>query len=333
MHDQLRRFTAGTVLLAGVLTLAGCTSGTTTSDQAGQPAPMVSSALPADPAAALAQAATRLGTESARFTMIFGKGEKSEQKTSGTVDSATGDWELIGSAYVVRRIGDDLYVKLTAEPELSNYAGQYADDLGKWVHQAAPAEGGSALALGKDFPWTPARAASGMIAPARTADRIYQGTVSAEAQAADPATSGGPAAAGSPAPSAEPAGSAGPAAAGTPGASAEPARSAGPATAGSPAASAEPAGSAGPATAGSPAPSGSPGAAAESMKAAEPVCTAELDIAGRFSRISTAADAKAPSMVLTFTDYGVPVQIATPPADQIVEDHLFTFAHLSAIFA
>ncbi|WP_189330505.1 hypothetical protein [Actinoplanes ianthinogenes] len=250
MHDQLRRFTAGTVLLAGVLTLAGCTSDAATPGGTGQPAPMASSALPADPAAALAQAASRLGTESARFTVIFGKGERSEEKASGTVDPATGDWELIGDAYVVRRIGNDLYVKLTAEPRFSVYAGQYADDLGKWVHQVAPEPSGTVLAFGTDFPWTPARAASGMSGPARTADRMFQGTVKAGARAAT-----------------------------------------------------------------------------------DPVCTAELDVAGRFSRISTDADAVEPATVLTYSDYGLPVTITAPPAEQTIEDHLFTFAQLGTIFA
>lgn len=236
----------GTVLLVGALTLTGCTSD---SDAGGQPAPMVSSPLPADPVAALAQAASRLGTETARFSVIFGRGEKSEQRASGTVDPVTGDWELVGDAYVVRRIGNDLYAKVTGEPQLSHYAGQYLDDLGKWVHQPAPTATGSSLAFGKDFPWAQARDVSGMAAPTRTADRIFRGTLKDEHVPVDP------------------------------------------------------------------------------------VCTAELDLAGRFSRVSTAADADEPSIMLTFSGYGQPVQITAPPADQMIEDHLFNFANLGSIFA
>jgi hypothetical protein len=168
--DQLKRFTAGTVLLAGVLTLAGCTSDPDAPDPAGQPAAAAAS-LPADAGAALTQAVSRLGTESARFTIALGE----DETVSGVIDPATGAWEMTGRAFVARRLGADLYLKLTAEPRRSVFPGQYADDLGKWVHQPVPAGPGSAHAFTKDFPWEPARTAAAMTGPARIADHIFQG--------------------------------------------------------------------------------------------------------------------------------------------------------------
>jgi hypothetical protein len=199
--DHIRRYVIGGALLAGVLTSAGCSPGNGTA--AAQP--QVTASSPADLAGALA----RLGSESARFTLVSGAGEK----ISGVVDPKTGFWEMTGDGYVVRRIGADVYVKLSAEPVHSMFPGQYADDLGKWVHTAVPA---GATAFGADFPWAPARTAS----------------------------------------------------------------------------------------------------------------SAELDVAGRFSRVTV----RDPAMVVSYADYGLAVQVTAPPADQTIEDHLFTLANLGEIF-
>lgn len=200
MLDQKRRFVLGSLLLAGVLTSAGCSTQSQTASA--QPA------ATASPAPDLAGAAARLGSESARFTLLFGDREKA----SGIVDPATGTWEIAGDGYVVRRIGADVYVRLTTEPVHSKYPGQYADDLGKWVHLTAPGDG---LAFARDFPW----------APARTATDV------------------------------------------------------------------------------------------------------DLDVDGRFSQVATSDD-----MVVSYSDYGVAVQVSAPPADQTIQDHLFTVANLGEIF-
>ncbi len=200
MLDQLRRYVIGGVLLAGVLTSAGCSPGDETA--AAQPSASASSA-----STDLAGALARLGSETARFTLVFGEGEKA----TGVVDPATGNWEMTGNGYVVRRIGSDVYVKLSAEPAHSTYPGQYAADLGRWVHVTAPADG---AAFAGDFPWTAARTAA----------------------------------------------------------------------------------------------------------------TAELDVDGRFSRVTV------PGMTASYADYGTPVQIIAPAADQMIEDHLFTLTSLGSIY-
>jgi hypothetical protein len=189
----------GGALLAGVLTTAGCSPAS--------PTAAAQSPVTASPPADLAAARARLGTESARFAVVFGAGEKA----AGVIDPATGSWEMTGHGYVVRRIGADVYVKLTAEPAHSKYPGQYASDLGRWVRFAAPAGG---VAFGRDFPWAPARTAPG----------------------------------------------------------------------------------------------------------------GQLDTAGRFSRVTS------PELVVSYSDYGTPVRVDVPPADQTIEDHLFTPANLGAIF-
>ncbi|GAA2912457.1 hypothetical protein Acy02nite_90310 [Actinoplanes cyaneus] len=198
MLDRIRRYVIGGVLLAGVLTSAGCSPGSGTAAT-----PAVSASTRGDLVAALA----RLGSESARFTIVFGGG----QRATGVIDPATGHWEMTGNGYVVRRIGADVYVRLTAEPVDSRYPGQYAADLGKWVHVPAPA-GGAAFAA--DFPWTTARGAA----------------------------------------------------------------------------------------------------------------TADLDVDGRFSRVT------APGTVVSYSDYGTPVRVTAPPADQLIEDHLFTLSSLGSIY-
>lgn len=146
MLDQLRRYVLTGAVLAGVLTSAGCST-------AGDTASATPSASASSSSTDLAGALARLGSESARFTMVFGE----DQRAGGVIDPVTGHWEMTGNGYVVRRIGADVYVKLTAEPTGSMYPGQYAADLGKWVHVTAPA-GGAAFA--RDFPWTAARTAT-----------------------------------------------------------------------------------------------------------------------------------------------------------------------------
>ncbi|WP_436531352.1 hypothetical protein [Actinoplanes sp. HUAS TT8] len=199
MSDHIRRYVIGAALLAGVLATAGCSTGTGT---AAAQAPVTVA-----PSADLAGALARLGRETARFTVAPAKGER----VSGVIDPATGDWEMAGNDYAVRRIGPDLYVRLSAEPANSVYPGQYAADLGKWVHLKVPSAG---LAFDRDFPWTPARGAT----------------------------------------------------------------------------------------------------------------SADLDVDGRVSRVTTA------DMVVSYSDYGTPVRVQAPPADQTIEDHLFTPANLGPIF-
>ncbi|BCY10144.1 hypothetical protein [Actinoplanes sp. L3-i22] len=208
MLDQIRRYVIGGALLAGVLTAAGCSPGS--SPAAAQPAATASPALSPSPSPDVAGALARLGTESARFTLVF-DAKDAKERAAGIIDSASGSWEMTGNGYVVRRIGADVYVKLTAEPVHSVYPGQYASDLGKWVHVAAPADG---VAFDRDFPWAPARTAS----------------------------------------------------------------------------------------------------------------ATQLDTAGRVSRVTS------PDLVVSYSDYGTAVRVVAPPADQTIEDHLFTLANLGAIF-
>ncbi|AEV84070.1 hypothetical protein ACWT_3047 [Actinoplanes sp. SE50] len=220
MHDHSRRLVAGSLLLAGVLAAAGCSAHASAQSV---PAPTPSGAAPT-----LAQAATRLGTETARFTVTLGAAERA----TGVIDPATGNWEMTGDGYVVRRIGPAVYVRLTAEPAHSMYPGQYADDLGRWVHTTVPTDAAPAFAEG--FPWAAARTLAGQ-------------------------------------------------------------------------------------------PGAAPGASGRFRLGGG---TAELDVAGRFSRI-TLTD---PAMTVSYADYGLPVRVTAPPADQVAEDHLFTVANLGPIF-
>ncbi|GGN83829.1 hypothetical protein GCM10010112_62530 [Actinoplanes lobatus] len=160
--------------LAAVLVLGGCSSAPGAVATTG-PSPVVT--IPADPAAALAAASSRLGTQSARFTISYGEGEPFGSKQSGVVDPATGRWELTSDSYVIRRIDGDVYVKLTKVPATLPEK-VYTKAIGKWIHQRVPHGAEYSRTFNKDFPWYTGRSVASGTDIVKAGDRSYRGRIS-----------------------------------------------------------------------------------------------------------------------------------------------------------
>ncbi|GAA2586916.1 hypothetical protein GCM10010435_76400 [Winogradskya consettensis] len=156
------------VATATVLVLAACTSGAS-----GAPVP-----VPSDPVTALSEAAGRLGTQPARFTFVYGTQQPLDAANhTGLIDPATGHWEITGNGWTVRRIGDDVYIRLTKEPPMPLSPGSYAAVYGTWIHQRVPVGGELSYIFGADFPWSLARGAAHGTDITRIGERSFRGSV------------------------------------------------------------------------------------------------------------------------------------------------------------
>ncbi|GAA0486168.1 hypothetical protein Ade02nite_09880 [Paractinoplanes deccanensis] len=127
----MRRAMGGLLVL--VLGLAGCAD---PRDGGEQPQVAVSVSLPADPKAALAFAAEKLGEQSARITFTIAGGRPPGTRLAGVVDAATGNYDVTADSYAVRRIGDDVWMKATRMPKMELTLLQ-EQDLNKWIKLTA----------------------------------------------------------------------------------------------------------------------------------------------------------------------------------------------------
>ncbi|MGK5682695.1 hypothetical protein [Actinoplanes sp. URMC 104] len=127
----MRLVIGGLIILA--LSTAGCAQA-----QAGvdQPDVAVSVSLPADPEAALAVGAGKLGAQSARIVISLPGVAPLATRLTGMINAATGDYEVASDAYVVRRVGDDVWVKVLRMP-IGKAVLFDAADLNKWIRQTA----------------------------------------------------------------------------------------------------------------------------------------------------------------------------------------------------
>jgi len=122
---------------------------------------------PASPASDLDAAADRIGKQPATFSLTA-----NTMTITGTADPATGYWEMTGDGYVVRRIGADLFVRMSGET-----LGRLPRAAGKWIRTPIPYGGDGILAYQPDFPWTPARSLAGATGLSRTGDRSFRGVL------------------------------------------------------------------------------------------------------------------------------------------------------------
>lgn len=153
-----------------VVLLAGC-AGTTA-----QPtAPVV---IPSDPVAAFAAAKARLGTESARFSETTPGSDRTAY--TGVVDARTRNWEVTGKEYVVRRVGTDLFVKMSGRTLADSLVTPATHDqfaAGRWVRTHLPVGREMSVVFNDAFPWNLANPAINAHDLKRTGDRTFSGTL------------------------------------------------------------------------------------------------------------------------------------------------------------
>jgi hypothetical protein len=163
--------------IAAVLTAAsaGACSATVDGGTTASQAPWAAATIPADPVAALAAAKARLGTESARFAQDSGSAMVG---FTGVVNAETKNWEITGKEFVVRRVGNDLYVQAsgkTLDFMLLPPATTERLAAGGWVHTRLPNGRELSTVFNDGFPWNlanPATSANGMT---RTGSRSFAG--------------------------------------------------------------------------------------------------------------------------------------------------------------
>lgn len=171
---RARRWAAiGTALLVAA-SAAACSATAPDTTVPSQVAPPPAS-IPADPALALAAAKAALGRESAHFSLTTG----AELSTyAGTVNAETKNWEITGKAFVVRRVGTDLYVKMSGKaldlmlvpPDTTAHLA-----AGGWVHTRLPNGRELTTTFNDEFPWNLASSAFRATGMTKTGDRAYSG--------------------------------------------------------------------------------------------------------------------------------------------------------------
>jgi hypothetical protein len=140
--------------IAGVLLVAACSA-------PAAPAPG------AELRAELSAAADRTTARPAAFAITA-----NSARVTGTADPATGRWEIVGDGYTVRRIGSDLYVRVSGKALERVPAG-----TNRWIKTPVPYGGENALAYQPDFPWTPLLRLFAATDLTRTGDRSYRGVL------------------------------------------------------------------------------------------------------------------------------------------------------------
>jgi hypothetical protein len=158
-----------TVML--VATAAGCTQSAVASNK---PVP-----IPSNPAAAFAAAKTRLGKESARFSVTVPG--SAQQSYTGVADAKSTNWEITGQEFVVRRVGtDDIFLKMSGavlDQALAKPAAHDQLAAGKWVRVRLPSAWKMGVVYNDTFPWNLANPAMKATDVKRTADRTFAGTL------------------------------------------------------------------------------------------------------------------------------------------------------------
>ncbi|MEV0899880.1 hypothetical protein [Actinoplanes sp. NPDC049802] len=140
--------------------------------------------IPSYPAQAIAAAKARLGTESARFSRDM---NYEPLDFTGVVNAQTKNWEIRGEDYTVRRIGSELYIRVTGEtlrtmsmsPATSVMSSATADRFaaGGWIRTRLPNFRETSVVFNDEFPWNLAGPATRATAVTATGDRSFAGTV------------------------------------------------------------------------------------------------------------------------------------------------------------
>ncbi|MFF5077265.1 hypothetical protein ACFY36_09445 [Actinoplanes sp. NPDC000266] len=157
--------------LAVVLGLSACAA---PENDVRKPEVAVSVSLPADAKAALDVGVGKLGTQSARVAFTLGPGGP---RGAGVVDAAGTTYEITGESYVVRRIGDDVWLKVLKRPE-SVPADQWffhEKDLNKWIRRSV-FNIETTQTFREGFPWRlPRRAVKNGSEIVRAGERSFRG--------------------------------------------------------------------------------------------------------------------------------------------------------------
>lgn len=169
---RVRRLVAtGALVIVGAVSTAACAAvGDKTTS------PRTAATIPADPAAALAAAEAKLGTENVRFQRDAGI---SGLNLSGQVNAKTKNWEITGTGFVVRRIGTDVYAQASGSTlDLMMLPADTAGHLasGGWIHSGLPVGREQTVVFNDAFPWNLAKPASQLTGITRTGSREFTGT-------------------------------------------------------------------------------------------------------------------------------------------------------------
>ncbi|MBL7252974.1 hypothetical protein [Paractinoplanes lichenicola] len=133
--------------------------------------------MPSEPAAALAAAKASLGRESARFAQVS---VNDRIDYTGVVDAATRNWEIVGKEFVVRRVGQVVYTRVSgsilaempAPPETTDRLA-----AGGWLRTPLPVGHEYSVVFNDAFPWNLANPASRATGVRRVGDRAFAGTL------------------------------------------------------------------------------------------------------------------------------------------------------------
>jgi hypothetical protein len=163
--------------IGAVLLLTGCAA-STPHEAAPQLAPSkVVSPVPSDPAAAIAAAKAQLGKESVHFSATTSVGI---YKYTGVFDVRSGSWDVTGTDAEVRRIGDDVYAKVSDAKRLQvlpldpPVAARLT--AGGWAHSRLPDRPDATVVFNDAFPWDLAAPVLLATKWTRTGDRSFAGT-------------------------------------------------------------------------------------------------------------------------------------------------------------
>ncbi|SNY54708.1 hypothetical protein SAMN05421748_115138 [Paractinoplanes atraurantiacus] len=172
-------------MVAGVVVVLGLSACAGPEDGGRRPEVAVSVSLPADPKAALEFGAGKLGTQSARVSFTLGSGGwPRETFGSGVVDATGTNYEITGESFVVRRIGDEVWLKLLKRPE-GTPADQWffhEKDLNKWMRRSV-FNMDTSTTFSEGFPWKlPRRAVKNGSDFVRTGERAFKGATATDSE-------------------------------------------------------------------------------------------------------------------------------------------------------
>ncbi|MCY1143587.1 hypothetical protein OWR29_36775 [Actinoplanes sp. Pm04-4] len=175
----------GIATVVVLVTVAACGSTATTATTgtgaaAPSQAPSAPATVPSDPQAAIAAAKAQLGRESARFAQICGN---ARLDYTGRVAAATGNWEITGKEFVVRRIGTDIYMRVSGKtlagmPLSPTTEERITED--DWVRTPLPVGRETSVVWNDKFPWILANPASSATGVRRTGAHAFAGTQALE---------------------------------------------------------------------------------------------------------------------------------------------------------
>lgn len=173
----VRRVVAAAAVVLVASGVAGCSAAAGGSGTASPAPPPPPATIPADPVAALAAGRALLGTESARFAQ---DDDFDLRDYSGVADVRTGNWEIRGREYVVRRVGTDVFIQATGKMLESMFVAEATRDrlaAGGWAHTRLPNGREYGVVFNDDFPWNLGNPATRATGVTRTGARSFAGTV------------------------------------------------------------------------------------------------------------------------------------------------------------